>query len=46
MAIGSRAWQSRVFGETRHMAEIHFTYLNGPDIAALAMTDQETLDAV
>src|ERR1700738_4160480 len=28
------------------MAEIHFTYLNGPDIAALAMTDQEILDAV
>jgi ornithine cyclodeaminase/alanine dehydrogenase-like protein (mu-crystallin family) len=28
------------------MAEIHFTYLSGPDIAALAMTDQEILDAV
>jgi len=28
------------------MAEISFTYLNGPDIAALEMTDQEILDAV
>ena len=26
--------------------EIHLTWLNGPDIAALAMTDQEILDAV
>lgn len=28
------------------MAEIQFTYLNGPDIAALDMGDQEILDAV
>ena len=28
------------------MSEIHFTYLNGPDIDKLAMTDQEILDAV
>ena len=28
------------------MTEIHFTYLSGPDIAALAMGDQEILDAV
>ncbi len=28
------------------MAEIGFTYLNGPDIAALEMADQEILDAV
>ena len=28
------------------MSEIHFTYLNGPDIEKLAMTDQEILDAV
>ena len=28
------------------MSEISFTYLNGPDIEALAMTDQEILDAV
>lgn len=28
------------------MAEISFTYLNGPDIAALEMADQEILDAV
>jgi len=28
------------------MSEIHFTYLNGPDIEQLAMTDQEILDAV
>src|SRR5207244_3349084 len=28
------------------MEEIHFTYLNGPDIAALDMTDGEILDAV
>ncbi|HZS82897.1 MAG TPA: ornithine cyclodeaminase family protein [Stellaceae bacterium] len=28
------------------MAEIHFTYLSGPDIAALAMTDDEILAAV
>lgn len=27
-------------------AEIHLTWLNGPDIAKLAMTDQEILDAV
>ncbi len=26
--------------------QIHLTWLNGPDIAALAMTDQEILDAV
>ncbi len=26
--------------------EIHFTYLNGPDIGRLAMTDDEILDAV
>jgi ornithine cyclodeaminase len=26
--------------------EIHFTYLNGPDITALEMTDEEILDAV
>jgi alanine dehydrogenase len=26
--------------------EIHFTYLNGPDVERLAMTDQEILDAV
>lgn len=26
--------------------EIHFTYLNGLDVAALAMTDEEILDAV
>jgi len=26
--------------------EIHFTYLNGPDIARLAMTDDEILGAV
>lgn len=29
-----------------HASEIHFTYLNGPDIDKLAMTDQEILDAV
>ncbi len=28
------------------MEEIHFTYLSGPDIAALEMTDEEILDAV
>ncbi|MBV9523564.1 MAG: ornithine cyclodeaminase family protein, partial [Alphaproteobacteria bacterium] len=28
------------------MAEIHFTYLSGPDVTALAMTDDEILDAV
>jgi alanine dehydrogenase len=28
------------------MAEIAFTYLNGPDVAALEMGDQEILDAV
>src|SRR5262249_7738958 len=28
------------------MSEIHLTWLNGPDIDALAMTDQEILDAV
>ncbi len=28
------------------MREIYFTYLSGPDIAALAMTDTEILDAV
>ena len=28
------------------MSEISFTYLNGPDIEALGMTDQEILDAV
>ena len=28
------------------MTEIAFSYLNGPDIEALAMTDQEILDAV
>ncbi|WP_119458251.1 ornithine cyclodeaminase family protein [Rhodospirillaceae bacterium SYSU D60014] len=28
------------------MQEIHFTYLNGPDIERLALTDQEILDAV
>ena len=28
------------------MTEISFTYLNGPDIAALEMGDQEILDAV
>ncbi len=28
------------------MAEISFTYLNGPDIAALEMGDEEILDAV
>jgi ornithine cyclodeaminase len=28
------------------MAEIGFTYLNGPDIVALEMADQEILDAV
>jgi alanine dehydrogenase len=28
------------------MSEIHFTYLNGPDIARLALDDQEILDAV
>ena len=28
------------------MRDIHFTYLNGPDIEALAMTDAEILDAV
>jgi ornithine cyclodeaminase len=28
------------------MDEIHFTYLNGPDIAALAMTDAEILAAI
>ena len=28
------------------MTEIDFTYLNGPDIEALALTDQEILDAV
>jgi ornithine cyclodeaminase len=28
------------------VAEISFTYLNGPDIAALEMADQEILDAV
>ncbi len=26
--------------------EIHFTYLNGPDVERLALTDQEILDAV
>ena len=26
--------------------QIHFTYLSGPDIARLAMTDREILDAV
>jgi hypothetical protein len=30
MAIGSGAWQSRAAEETPPMAEIHFTYLNGP----------------
>jgi ornithine cyclodeaminase len=28
------------------MNQIHFTYLNGPDIERLALTDQEILDAV
>ena len=28
------------------MTPIHVTWLNGPDIEALAMTDQEILDAV
>ena len=28
------------------MNEIHFTYLSGPDIARLAMTDDEILDAI
>ena len=28
------------------MGEVHFTYLSGPDIAGLAMTDDEILDAV
>ena len=28
------------------MREIHFTYLGGPDIEALAMTDDEILGAV
>ena len=28
------------------MAEIHFTYLSGPDIEALALSDAEILDAV
>lgn len=28
------------------MSEVHFTYLSGPDIAGLAMTDDEILDAV
>jgi len=28
------------------MSEIHFTYLNGPDIDRLALEDQEILDAV
>ena len=28
------------------MKQIHFTYLNGPDIERLALTDQEILDAV
>jgi ornithine cyclodeaminase len=28
------------------MSEIHFTYLNGPDIARLALDDREILDAV
>ena len=28
------------------MSEIHFTYLNGPDIARLALDDHEILDAV
>ena len=28
------------------MSEIHFTYLSGPDIARLAMTDDEILDAI
>ena len=28
------------------MSEIHFTYLNGPDIARLALDDDEILDAV
>ena len=28
------------------MAEVHFTYLSGPDIDRLAMTDDEILDAV
>jgi len=28
------------------MSEIHFTYLNGPDIDRLALDDQEILDAV
>lgn len=29
-----------------HASEIHFTYLNGPDIDKLAMTDQEILDSI
>ncbi|MBL8703374.1 MAG: ornithine cyclodeaminase family protein [Rhodospirillales bacterium] len=29
-----------------HASEIHFTYLNGPDIDQLAMTDQEILDSI
>lgn len=29
-----------------HTSEIHFTYLNGPDIEKLAMTDQEILDSI
>lgn len=29
-----------------HTSEIHFTYLNGPDIDKLAMTDQEILDSI
>ncbi len=28
------------------MAEIHITYLNGPDVAALALTDDEILGAI
>lgn len=28
------------------MSEIHLTYLNGPDVARLALTDDEILDAV
>jgi ornithine cyclodeaminase len=31
---------------SRSSQQIHLTWLNGPDIAALAMTDQEILDAV
>lgn len=28
------------------VTDIHFTYLNGPDIGALEMTEDEILDAV